>query len=144
MSRSGLAPPELDGFRYVDRIGGGGFADVYRYDQTLPERQVAVKVLHRGIGGPAVDSFRSEANLMAKLSNHPSIVTIYQAGVSADHRPFLVMEMCSSAHLGSRIAKRLVTAMGAAGAVRQQPPSHGSVERRLFAGRDAIRHARRP
>ncbi|PID97306.1 MAG: serine/threonine protein kinase [Actinomycetales bacterium] len=109
MSRSGLAPPELDGFRYVDRIGGGGFADVYRYDQTLPERQVAVKVLHRGIGGPAVDSFRSEANLMAKLSNHPSIVTIYQAGVSADHRPFLVMEMCSSAHLGSRIAKRTLT-----------------------------------
>ena len=41
--------------------------------------------------------FQAEANLMAQLSAHPSILTVYQASVSSDGRPYLVMEMCSSA-----------------------------------------------
>jgi serine/threonine protein kinase len=41
--------------------------------------------------------FQAEANLMAQLSAHPSILTVYQASVSADGRPYLVMELCSSA-----------------------------------------------
>jgi serine/threonine protein kinase len=40
--------------------------------------------------------FQAEANLMAQLSGHPSILTVYQAGVSADGRPYLVMELCSA------------------------------------------------
>lgn len=109
MSGARGAAPELDGFRHVEWLGGGGFADVFRYEQTVLGREVAVKVLHRGIGGSALESFRSEANLMAKLSNHPSIVSIYQAGVSGDGRPFLVMEMCPSKHLGARVASRTFT-----------------------------------
>jgi serine/threonine protein kinase len=38
---------------------------------------------------------------MAQLSAHPSILTVYQASVSSDGRPYLVMEMCSSS-LSSR------------------------------------------
>ncbi len=34
---------------------------------------------------------------MAQLSSHPSILTVYQASVSSDGRPYLVMELCSSA-----------------------------------------------
>jgi serine/threonine protein kinase len=41
--------------------------------------------------------FQAEANLMAQLSSHPSILTVYQASVSADGRPYLVMELCSAA-----------------------------------------------
>jgi hypothetical protein len=41
--------------------------------------------------------FQAEANLMAQLSAHPSILTVYQASVSSDGRPYLVMELCSSA-----------------------------------------------
>jgi hypothetical protein len=33
---------------------------------------------------------------MAQLSAHPSILTVYQAGVSGDGRPYLVMELCSA------------------------------------------------
>ena len=40
--------------------------------------------------------FQAEANLMAQLSGHPAILTVYQAGVSADGRPYLVMELCSA------------------------------------------------
>ena len=40
--------------------------------------------------------FQVEANLMAQLSSHPSILTVYQASISADGRPYLVMELCSA------------------------------------------------
>lgn len=109
MSGARSAPPQLDGFEYRSWIGGGGFADVFVYEQSLLGREVAVKVLYRGLGGTALESFRAEANTMAKLSNHPSIVSVYQAGVSADGRPFIVMEMCPSRHLGARIAQRTFT-----------------------------------
>lgn len=97
--------PQLPGFEYVDWIGGGGFADVFRYRDALG-RHVAVKVQHQGVDSTSSAAFTAEANLMAKLSNHPNIVSIFQAGVSGDDRPFLVMEECNTSHLGNRIANR--------------------------------------
>ena len=41
-----IAPPDLPGYRFVERIGVGGNAQVYLYEQDLPQRQVAVKVLN--------------------------------------------------------------------------------------------------
>ena len=37
-------PPEIDGMEFIEELGRGGFAAVYRYRQRLPERDVAVKV----------------------------------------------------------------------------------------------------
>lgn len=98
------SPPVLPGFTYLDWLGGGGFADVFRYRDALG-RGVAVKVLHQGV---EADAFQAEGSLMARLSSHPHIVSIFQAGVASDGRPFLVMEECSSEHLGSRIARRIL------------------------------------
>lgn len=96
-------PPALPGFTYVDVLGSGGFADVYLYEQQLPRRRVAVKVMlpDRMATGSA-EQFSAEANVMALLSTHPAIVTIYQAGVSDDGRPYLVMEYCSRPNLQLR------------------------------------------
>jgi serine/threonine protein kinase len=91
-------PPNLPGFSYLRVLGSGGFADVFLYQQDLPRRQVAVKVLLAEVVNDQVRQlFRAEANLMASLSSHPSILTVFQAGVSADGRPYLVMEQCSPA-----------------------------------------------
>jgi eukaryotic-like serine/threonine-protein kinase len=90
-------PPVLPGFSYVHVLGSGGFADVFLYEQNMPRRQVAVKVMLAEVVNDQVrQMFQAEANLMAQLSGHPSILTVYQAGVSADGRPYLVMELCSS------------------------------------------------
>ena len=107
MSRRPPAPPpDLPGFRYEELLGSGGFSDVYQYTQLELDRLVAVKVLVEGVGAADLESFRSEANVMAKLSNHPSIVSIYQAGVTGDGRPFLVMEFCPPPHLGQQLHAR--------------------------------------
>lgn len=91
-------PPVLPGFSHVHVLGSGGFADVFLYEQNMPRRQVAVKVLLSDVVNHQVrQMFQAEANLMAQLSAHPSILTVYQASVSADGRPYLVMEFCSSA-----------------------------------------------
>ena len=37
-------PPEIEGLTWVRALGSGGFADVHLYRQSLPARDVAVKV----------------------------------------------------------------------------------------------------
>ncbi|MFD4958776.1 protein kinase [Microbacterium sp. NPDC058389] len=101
--RAPMAPPDLPGFTYVDLLGSGGFADVYLYEQALPKRRVAVKVLLTDrMSSDSVEEFTAEANVMAMLSTHPAIVTIYQAGVARDGRPYLVMEYCPRPNLQVR------------------------------------------
>jgi tRNA A-37 threonylcarbamoyl transferase component Bud32 len=90
-------PPVLPGFSYVHILGSGGFADVFLYEQNMPRRQVAVKVMLSEVVNDQVrQMFQAEANLMAQLSAHPSILTVYEASVSNDGRPYLVMELCSA------------------------------------------------
>ncbi|QAY59938.1 serine/threonine protein kinase [Microbacterium protaetiae] len=96
-------PPELPGFTFIELLGSGGFADVYLYEQQLPRRRVAVKVLLAGrMSSGSIGQFTDEANVMAMLSTHPAIVTIYQAGVAGDGRPYLVMEYCPKPNLQAR------------------------------------------
>lgn len=98
-------PPELPGFTYSGWLGSGGFADVFRYTQDDLGREVAVKVLLADLPDEAATLFASEINLMAKLSSHPSIVSVFQAGVAADGRPFLVMEECPPPTLRGRLRR---------------------------------------
>ncbi|MDQ0745577.1 tRNA A-37 threonylcarbamoyl transferase component Bud32 [Clavibacter sp. B3I6] len=91
------SPPVLPGFTYVTVLGSGGFADVFLYEQDMPRRQVAVKVMLAEIVTERLRAmFRAEADLMAQLSAHPSVLTVHQASVASDGRPYLVMELCSS------------------------------------------------
>ncbi|CAN5318770.1 hypothetical protein BH11ACT4_BH11ACT4_22660 [soil metagenome] len=104
-------PPTLPGFSHIHILGSGGFADVFLYEQNMPRRQVAVKVMLSEVVNDQVrQMFQAEANLMAQLSAHPSILTVYQASVSSDGRPYLVMELCSSALSQRYRAERLPVA----------------------------------
>jgi eukaryotic-like serine/threonine-protein kinase len=103
--RAIAAPPMLPGFSVVRPLGSGGFADVFLYEQDLPRRVVAVKVLSADAVTPALlRAFNAEADILARLSTHPSIVTIHLASIAADGRPYFVMEYCPDT-LGAR-AKR--------------------------------------
>lgn len=107
VARRAVEPPEIVGFDYLKMLGSGGTADVYLYRQRLPARDVAVKAILPDMGGlgDAAEGFVREANLLASLSTHPSIVTIFQAGMSRDGRGLIVMEYCPTS-LGERMRKR--------------------------------------
>ncbi len=95
VTRLPSAPPILPGLSYIRPLGSGGFADVFLYEQDMPRRDVAVKVLPSDVRDPDLRRmFNAEADVLAHLSAHPSIVTVYQAGISADGRPYIVMEFC--------------------------------------------------
>lgn len=100
MSRRLVAPPpELPGYTYVRPLGSGGFADVYLYEQHMPRRTVAVKVLLADVAGTdAQQMFLAESTVMAQLSTHPSVLTVYEANLCPDGRPFLVMEYCPAGY----------------------------------------------
>ncbi|MFS2243120.1 protein kinase domain-containing protein [Microbacterium sp. OR16] len=125
MNRTPSPPPQLPGFTYLQPLGAGGFADVFLYEQEMPRRKVAVKVLLADrITTGAAQEFTDEANVMAMLSTHPAIVTIYQAGVAGDGRPYLVMEYCPRPNLQARarrepfsVAEALRVGIQVAGAV---------------------------
>ncbi|MPY11717.1 protein kinase domain-containing protein [Arthrobacter bussei] len=96
-------PPALPGYRYISLLGSGGFADVYLYEQDRPRRRVAVKVLLSDLRTDgARRAFEAEANLMAQLSSHPYIVTIFEADTTADGHSYLAMEYCSRPSLDVR------------------------------------------
>lgn len=91
--RPAANPPRLPGYEAVELIGSGGHADVFLYRQAQPDRMVAVKVLAPDAAAEAgLVDFTDEANLMAQVSSHPYIVQVFEADVSDDGRPFLVME----------------------------------------------------
>lgn len=92
---SAAKPPRISGFNYVRPLGAGGFAQVYQYEQDMPRRVVAVKVLEEDLATTSDRSaFEAEADAMARLSSHPTIVSIFAASVSSDGRPYIAMEYC--------------------------------------------------
>lgn len=103
--RKPAPPPVLPGYAFVRPLGSGGFADVFLYEQDMPRRVVAVKVLcDDAINPDVLRTFNSEGDILARLSAHPSIVTIFHSSISADGRPYFVMDYCPDT-MGAR-AKR--------------------------------------
>ena len=67
--REPLDPPELEGYEYLERLGSGGFSDVFLYERQFPRQKVAIKVLSTdAMGEDARERFTAEANTMASLS----------------------------------------------------------------------------
>lgn len=92
-ARAPMVPPELPGFTHVRLLGSGGYSDVFLYEQQMPRRQVAIKVLlTEALGDQGRQQFFDEANAMASVSTHPFIVSVFHAELSASGHPYLVME----------------------------------------------------
>jgi eukaryotic-like serine/threonine-protein kinase len=68
-------------YRLEAEIGRGGMSSVYRAFDTVLERPVAIKLMHREIASDSdqLERFRREARSVAQL-NHPHVVTVIDAG----------------------------------------------------------------
>src|SRR3712207_7799588 len=92
-------------YRLDARIGSGGMSSVYRAFDTVLERQVAVKLMHREIASDSdqLARFRREARSGAQLS-HPHIVGVIDAG-EEDGPPYIVFEYVEGETLQDRIRR---------------------------------------
>ena len=108
------APPLIPGLVFAHKLGSGGYSDVYLYEQQMPLRKVAVKVLKVvGLTDALRQRFTAEANSMAALADHPHIVPVFAADVAADGRPYLVMSYYPRANLGEQAAREQFTVSAA-------------------------------
>jgi eukaryotic-like serine/threonine-protein kinase len=84
----------LGHYELVERLGAGGVGVVWRARQLRPVvRDVALKLLRRGRDGDeSAMRFRAEWQLLARMQ-HPGVAKVFDAGVLADGRPWLAMEL---------------------------------------------------
>ncbi|NMO94649.1 Stk1 family PASTA domain-containing Ser/Thr kinase [Paenibacillus lemnae] len=98
---------ELAGrYKVIERIGGGGMALVYKAQDILLNRNVAIKVLRQQFvhDEEFIRRFRREAQSAASLS-HPNVVSIYDVGQEDDIH-YIVMECIDGNNLNEIIKER--------------------------------------
>ena len=80
-------------YRSLGELGGGGMGTIYLVEHREMGRKFVAKVIHAALvpDVKAVDRFRLEAQSLAQL-DHPNIVEILGTGVTADGRPFIILE----------------------------------------------------
>jgi serine/threonine-protein kinase len=95
----------LSHYRLVEKIGEGGMGVVWKADDTVLGRQVAIKVLPDDFAHDAerLARFRQEARLLAAL-NHPNIAGIYGLEESDGVR-YLVLELVPGQTLAERLGR---------------------------------------
>jgi hypothetical protein len=96
---SNEALPTFDGFRTIERLGGGGVGEVYKLQDLTLDRLVAAKVLRRD---PAIRTtlagFLHEAKSLALFSD-PGVVHIFEFRADATP-PVILMEFVEGFELG--------------------------------------------
>ncbi len=94
-----LIGQEIGNYRLITRLASGGFGNVYLAQHTLlPERKVAIKLLHTFLSSQEErDQFLQEARFLEQLK-HPHILPLIDVGVS-DNLPYLVTEYAAGGSL---------------------------------------------
>ena len=93
-------------YRLVELVGAGGMATVFRGEDLLLERTVAVKFLREPFASDPTfrERFLGEARAAARL-DHPNIVRIYDVGEDEGHHPYIVMEIVEGEDLKTSIRR---------------------------------------
>ncbi len=87
----------------VSLIGSGATGLVYlAVDQSL-ERDVALKAVAPAVAADkrAIECFRKEAQVVARLASHPNIITVYDIAEDDEAHPFLVTEYLTGSPLST-------------------------------------------
>ncbi|MFI6759310.1 protein kinase [Micromonospora sp. NPDC050417] len=94
-----LPKPVVPGLTDLHVFARGGYATVYRATQGSVGREVAVKVENRTLGSERDQRrFLREARAAGRMSSHPHVVDLFDAGVTEDQHPYLIMELCDGSY----------------------------------------------
>jgi serine/threonine protein kinase len=109
----------LDGrYRLGPCLGRGGMAAVYRAEDTVLGRTVAIKLLSPADEeSSAEERARGETMVLASL-NHPSLVTLYDARLDPEHARYLAIEYVDGPTLASRLSDGPLSSSEAASLAR--------------------------
>jgi hypothetical protein len=98
---------DIPGYSITGVLGSGGFATVYRAVQLAVGREVALKVDNRVLRSERDRRrFLREVTAAGRLSGHPHVIAVYDAGTHNDDRPYLVMELCPGGSLQDELRLR--------------------------------------
>jgi serine/threonine protein kinase len=79
-------------YRILREVGRGGMGTVYLAEQGEYRREVALKLIKRGMDtDDIIRRFRHEQQILAGL-NHTNIACLYGGGTTGDGRPYFIME----------------------------------------------------
>ncbi|MDN3354230.1 serine/threonine-protein kinase [Actinomadura sp. DC4] len=107
MDSAGDAARSLPGYQIMGELGQGGYGTVYRARQLSVGREVALKIDNRRLTSDRDKRrFMREVTAAGQLSGHPHVVAVYDAGVLADGRPYMVLELCPNGSLADRLRGR--------------------------------------
>ncbi len=97
-------------YQYLDKIGEGGMATVYRGVQRSLNRPVAIKVLSAELSdNPSIiKRFKRESLIIAQL-NHPNIIHVIDKGTTSTGRPVFIMEFVEGKTLAEIIYQAELT-----------------------------------
>ena len=125
-------------FRLVEKIGEGGMGVVWKAEDTLLEREIALKLLPDSFANDRDrrERFEREAKAVAAL-NHPNIVTIYSVLEDGEHY-FFTMELVGGRPLNtliqpggfplSEFLRIAIPLADAVGTVHEQGMVHGDLK----------------
>jgi serine/threonine protein kinase len=102
------APGQLFGnYQVLRMIGEGGFGEVYEAENTLLRRRAAIKVLHAGFvqDEALVRRFMNEARAASGI-HHPNIVEVFDAGLTPEGEPYILMEYLEGDSLQTTLLKQ--------------------------------------
>lgn len=92
-------------YRLVERLGEGGIAEVWEAVNVDLDAPVAVKVCRPDMADPtSVQRLIQEARAAARLM-HPSIVRVYDTGLTEQGAPYVVMERLRGVNLRVEIER---------------------------------------
>lgn len=91
--------PNIRGLTDLSLLAIGGYATIFRATQASVGREVAVKVENFTLESERDQArFMREARATGKMSSHPHVVDLFDAGVTDDNHPYLIMELCSGSY----------------------------------------------
>lgn len=158
ISPSGISPADLKrklqralgpGYELGERVGAGGFAEVFKARDLRLKRDLAIKVLRPDLGltPGMLQRFRREAETIATL-RHPNIVPIYDVG-EGEGLAFLIMPFIAGESLRAwidrdgalptdEVRRVLREAASGLGAAHEQGVIHRDIkpENIMLEGRD--------